>query len=63
MKVKKSLLRKTLMLMVPFVLVLFLINSANAEDNLESQQSIQQKTDADKNLGGRFRFMEIWAAR
>ena len=53
MKVNKSLLRKLSVLMVTLMLF-FLINSANAEDNLEPQQSIQQKADADKNLGGRF---------
>jgi len=40
--------------MVFLMVLFFLINSANAADNLESQQSIQQKTDADNNLGGRF---------
>ena len=54
MKLNKSLLRRLPVLMVPLMLLCVLINSANAADNLESQQSIQQKTDADKNLGGRF---------
>jgi hypothetical protein len=54
MKMKNSLLRNLLVLMVPLMLVLFLINFANAADNLEPQQSIQQKADAEKNLGGRF---------
>jgi hypothetical protein len=56
MKLNKSLLRRLPVLMVPLMLLCVLINSANAEDNLEPQQSIQKKTDADKNLGGRFSF-------
>jgi len=63
MKVNKSLLRKLPVLMVLLMVLCFLINSAIAADNLESQQSIQQKTDADKNLGSSFSIMEIWAAR
>jgi len=54
MKVNKSLLRKLPVLMVFPIVLFFSINSANAEDNLEPQQSIQQKIDADKSLGGRF---------
>ena len=54
MKVNKSLIRKLPVLMVFLMVMCFLINFANAEDNLEPQQSIQRIIDADKNLGGRF---------
>ena len=51
---KDRIKNKFILLGMPLMLIFILTHMAIAEDYLETQQSIQQKTDADKNLGGRF---------
>lgn len=54
MEMKDRITNKLILLCMPLMLIFILANMAIAEDYLEPQQSIQQKTEADKNLGGRF---------
>ena len=51
---KDRITNKGILLCLPLMLILILTNMAIAEDYLEPQQSIKQKTGADKNLGGSF---------
>jgi hypothetical protein len=53
-EMKNRITNKWILLCLLPMLFFILTNMAIAEGSFESQQSIQQKADADKNLGGRF---------